>query len=192
MQLIDEEPFGKITINDIVTLAEVNRSTFYSHYPDIFALLNDCLKAGVVLDNSHYVPEDIVTDPEKHIMRTRQYLEFCFNHSDMYLKILSEFQTNAYLADYYETILELFCQMQKALLPRKTPALISEKLIARYVLAGQAGLIRSWLLKKPKCSLEKLAWIHDIVQIRAMCCLSGCDVPEWVTKYERSNVREDY
>lgn len=39
-ELIHEKEFKSITIHDITARADVNRSTFYSHFPDKFALLD--------------------------------------------------------------------------------------------------------------------------------------------------------
>jgi AcrR family transcriptional regulator len=39
-ELIHEKEFKSITIQDITARADVNRSTFYSHFPDKFALLD--------------------------------------------------------------------------------------------------------------------------------------------------------
>jgi len=40
MELLDEKGFQAITIQDITQKAEINRATFYAHYPDKFALLD--------------------------------------------------------------------------------------------------------------------------------------------------------
>ena len=34
-QLLKEKNLQKITVTDIVTRAEINRATFYAHYPDV-------------------------------------------------------------------------------------------------------------------------------------------------------------
>lgn len=39
LQLLSVKPFEKITIQDIITEAMVNRSTFYQHFPDKYAVL---------------------------------------------------------------------------------------------------------------------------------------------------------
>jgi AcrR family transcriptional regulator len=41
LQLMQTTNFDKITIKDICTISGVSRSTFYSHYEDIFSLLAD-------------------------------------------------------------------------------------------------------------------------------------------------------
>lgn len=37
--LVNERSFGDISVQDVTTLATVNRATFYAHYPDKLALL---------------------------------------------------------------------------------------------------------------------------------------------------------
>lgn len=41
MDLLKEKQFEKITVTDIVSRADINRSTFYAHYADIKSLLDE-------------------------------------------------------------------------------------------------------------------------------------------------------
>jgi len=41
IQLLEEKPFNKITVAEIAEVADINRRTFYLHYEDIFALLDE-------------------------------------------------------------------------------------------------------------------------------------------------------
>lgn len=41
MELLREKPFEKITVTDIVNRAEINRSTFYAHYPDVMGVIDE-------------------------------------------------------------------------------------------------------------------------------------------------------
>lgn len=44
--LLDEKTFQQITITDIVTVADVNRGTFYKHYRDKEELLDSIIDEG--------------------------------------------------------------------------------------------------------------------------------------------------
>ncbi len=43
-RLLEEKEFDKITIQDIAEAATLNRATFYAHYPDKFALLEEHIR----------------------------------------------------------------------------------------------------------------------------------------------------
>ena len=43
MKLLEEQPFEKITVKDIVEECGINRNTFYYHFQDIYALLQEIL-----------------------------------------------------------------------------------------------------------------------------------------------------
>ena len=41
LELLREKKFEKITVTDIVKRADINRSTFYAHYPDVLGLVEE-------------------------------------------------------------------------------------------------------------------------------------------------------
>jgi AcrR family transcriptional regulator len=45
-RLLEEKEFDKISIQDITEAATVNRATFYAHYPDKFALLEQLIRVS--------------------------------------------------------------------------------------------------------------------------------------------------
>lgn len=45
--LLDERPYNKITVKDIVERCQVNRNTFYYHFHDIPELLEETIKSDV-------------------------------------------------------------------------------------------------------------------------------------------------
>ena len=44
VELLNEQPFDKITVKDVVEKCGINRNTFYYYYQDIYALLNDLIE----------------------------------------------------------------------------------------------------------------------------------------------------
>ena len=56
-QLLDEKPFTKITVRDIVERCQINRNTFYYHYHDIPSLFQEMMERKAdQLIAIHYVP----------------------------------------------------------------------------------------------------------------------------------------
>ncbi|MCR5823890.1 MAG: TetR/AcrR family transcriptional regulator [Lachnospiraceae bacterium] len=47
VELLNEQPFDKITVKEIVERCEINRNTFYYHYKDIYELLTDVLQSDL-------------------------------------------------------------------------------------------------------------------------------------------------
>lgn len=47
VQMLNDHPLNKITVTDIVTACEINRNTFYYHYPDIYAILSEIFQTEI-------------------------------------------------------------------------------------------------------------------------------------------------
>lgn len=56
LQLLRQKPFDKITVSDICRLAEINRSTFYRYYRDVYDLMEQLIRTTL---------EDILLELER-------------------------------------------------------------------------------------------------------------------------------
>lgn len=66
LELLQEKDFEKITVTDIVKRADINRSTFYAHYPDVRGMVEALLENTVsqsakLIDNLDF--QTLFTDP---------------------------------------------------------------------------------------------------------------------------------
>ena len=53
LELLEKEPFDKITVASLCRQAEITRTTFYLHFSDITAVLDELLKDALqVAENS--------------------------------------------------------------------------------------------------------------------------------------------
>lgn len=61
-KLLEEKPYNKITVKDIVEYCNVNRNTFYYHFHDIFELLDRILKQDVdqIIQNCGQIDDPII------------------------------------------------------------------------------------------------------------------------------------
>lgn len=56
-QLLEERSMNKITVKDIVERCDINRNTFYYHFPDIPSLLEEMMDEKInLLISQHYTP----------------------------------------------------------------------------------------------------------------------------------------
>lgn len=91
--LMREVGFTKLTISDIIKRAEINRSTFYSHYLDKNDLLEkaeDNLLAGVteIVSKAHSVP--IADFSENVLTYIREIAVVMLKNGEMFALLLSE------------------------------------------------------------------------------------------------------
>lgn len=63
IELMTEKPFSEITAKDITEKADLNRSTFYLHYDNVFGLLDEM--ENEVVENFAGMIEEIEVEPDK-------------------------------------------------------------------------------------------------------------------------------
>lgn len=72
LELLGEKPFEKITVTDIVKRADINRSTFYAHYPDVRGMVESFMENAVNQSVALIAEMDIqelFADPRPFLMK---------------------------------------------------------------------------------------------------------------------------
>ena len=76
LELLREKAYEKITVTDIVTAADINRSTFYAHYPDVRGLVEEIvgetISQSFALANSLNIRE-FLSDPMPFLRELPSY-----------------------------------------------------------------------------------------------------------------------
>ena len=78
LELLHEKPFEKITVTNLVERANLNRSTFYAHYPDMLGIIEEIEQETVAyIDNqlSNLDVDDFFKNPKYHLTYMFQLLE---------------------------------------------------------------------------------------------------------------------
>lgn len=78
IELLKEKDFSKITVTDIVNRANLNRTTFYAHYPDIHGVIEEFENEIIahlkdVLNDIRY--DTFFQDPVPIFLKTNAYFE---------------------------------------------------------------------------------------------------------------------
>ena len=70
LELLEEKEFVKITVTDIVNRADLNRSTFYAHYPDVYGVVEE-IQDEIISRNMELVKQmkyrNILKDPMPYL-----------------------------------------------------------------------------------------------------------------------------
>ena len=69
-ELLQQREFSKITVIDIVERADLNRSTFYAHYPDIYGIVDE-MQDEIICRNMELFQQlefrNILKDPKPYL-----------------------------------------------------------------------------------------------------------------------------
>ena len=158
IELMRDKPFEKITIRELCELANVNRSTFYLHYEDIYALL-------------HYIEDDTLTwvesfikelsglfhEGEKSIVDALERLFECFLKNSKHLQVLmSEHGDQAFQKRVFRAAYQMcdFSSMQSQL---KIEKALTEDLYFIFLVSGGVGIVQHWLKNDLKESPREIA-----------------------------------
>ena len=159
LELMNQTPFDKITVRLICEKAEVNRSTFYAHYADIYDMIGQMeTNLQKKLMDSYLAPGTVIPLSTESFIT---FLKFIREHKDFYrvaLKTRREFPIRQNFESLWDQIIRSLCQ--KA-------GITAENDMIFYFVGFQAGftmILKRWVEQDCLESEEKIARIiRDII-----------------------------
>ena len=164
LALMRDRPLNKITVREICEKADVNRSTFYAYYEDIYDLHRAILK-------DYFHCQHRIIEESKRILRDRaditslsvaDFYEFYL----AYFGIVAEnkelfafvYNQNANSA-IYVNMRKLFYRQLTQMLPTDTPEKIREAFFSSFIFVsgGVTFLLMEWLNTACRMPVETLA-----------------------------------
>lgn len=155
MELLQEKPYEKITATDIIHRADINRSTFYAHYPDARGIMDEIVGELMVMFQNMLSEIDFSVffeDPMPILEKVMEFLQK--NHSLHQLLLRSS------------TALEQLEQLKKVLIHQvlEAPNLPVEDryspgtvIRVHMLLSGLIDTYRQWLMGEIPCSMDEAA-----------------------------------
>lgn len=106
LELLDEKEFGKITVTDITNRADLNRSTFYAHYPDVRGVVEE-IQDEIINKNMELIRQikyrNIIKDPLPYLNSICITLE---ENMQLYSKMGHTADVHLHLDKYRRVIVE--------------------------------------------------------------------------------------
>lgn len=155
MKLLHEKPITSITVKEICEKADINRSTFYSHYSDQFDLL-DKVEDEIIEDMKGYLSQYDFEKEEDALQLIEKLLEYFASKQGVCKTLLNESIDTSFQKKVMD-IAHLFFK-------KKWPAVnrfdkdISEHM-STFVISGSVHVVKNWLLHGMNKSPKEMAEI---------------------------------
>ena len=166
MELLKEEDLSKITVTDIITRADLNRATFYAHYPDV---------RGVTEEIENEIIEKML-----EVLKEFQFTSFFRNPAPLLLKISRYLEEDT---DFYRILVrangsEIFMEKLKKVfsdhmlndsdIPESMRQSKMVELRVCYFAGGIVNLYKQWFRGDLNCTLNDIALeVSKLLQLEA-------------------------
>ena len=137
IELMEDDPVGKITIKEICGNADVNRSTFYLHYRDQYELLQE-IENELILEVQNHL-EKIDSDYNS-IQYLHELLLYIKNNADIFRILLCRQNNIGFQMTFSEVTLKNL-QLNLAL---DCSASLSGY-VYTYLITGSTAVIKQWI-----------------------------------------------
>ena len=164
LELMRDKPLNKITVKEICELADVNRSTFYTYYEDIYDLHRTILRDYFRCQHRIIAEGDRIfgSRPDITDLSVADFYEFHF----FYFSMVSEnrdlfrfvFNQNTD-ASIHVNMRKLFYRQLTKLLPEEAPEKIKSAFYASFIFVsgGVTFMLMEWLNNGCRMPVETLA-----------------------------------
>ena len=154
LELLQEKSFEKITVTDIVNRADINRSTFYAHYPDVRGMMEALLENTVNKSVSLVTDldfDELFTDPKPFLTKL---LDIGIENMELYRML----GNSDYAMRQVEEMKIIF--MQKAVTADSIPEQIRLSSVFQiqitFFIGGILNTFQQWMQGNLSCSTEEI------------------------------------
>lgn len=132
LTLLESKSLSQITVKEVCQLADINRTTFYRNYIDIYDLCEEIEKE---LMEETFSNEDIINDRYK-------LLELIYENQSFYKEFFNSRLESKFITDIVKNISD---QMKELLISRGTFDEREFEMSYKYNYYGVIGVLKDWL-----------------------------------------------
>ena len=155
MELLDEKEFGKITVTDIVNRADLNRSTFYAHYPDVSGIVEE-IQDEIINRNMEMIRavkyRNILKDPMPYLNSICVTLE---ENMKLYSKMGHTAEVHLHLDKYRRLMAQDI--MSHPEIPDEIKNAPFFEVRIHFFVGGIMNTYHQWADNKTKCTLTEIS-----------------------------------
>ena len=153
-ELLDEKKYEKITVTDITKRANINRTTFYNHFPDVYGIVED-IQNYILEKNLQIIQEleyrNILKDPTPYLKSLSCTLE---ENMQLFIRLEHTPQLHQYL-DYYRELLANDL-IENSSIPEETRNSTFFHIHIHFFLGGIMNTYQQWFSGNLTCDLDEI------------------------------------
>lgn len=150
LKLLKEKPVSKITVTEICQLAQINRGTFYKHYPDVPGLL-EAMEEDVFRHIEEAFGNEIM-DTEQFMVRI---LNYTLSEKDRFWALGGDNGDPNLMAKTFRLCYEWSYPLMLKNVPDITES--QRHLLLHYITQGCGGILTAWIKGGTKEPTEEIA-----------------------------------
>lgn len=181
-ELLEHREFSKITVTDIVERADLNRSTFYAHYPDIYGIVDE-MQEEITQRNMELFRQlefrNILKDP-------KPYLQCITDTMKENLELMKKLGLNENIQRRSGKLQEMmeFDLMHHSDIPREVRESALFAIRVHFFMGGIMNTYQRWAEGKLECTLDQVSsQIADMIRQTATSFLET----DWMEMLKNSN-----
>lgn len=156
MRLLKEKSISSITVKEICELADINRSTFYSHYSDQYDLLTQ-IEEEIIQDMNETLTNYHLDQSEKTLLMTEKIIEYIAENSDVCETLFSEHGDSNFKKRVMMVAHEHTVKTWMANSPIKDPVIF--EYASLFAISGSIHMLENWLKKGMDMPPKEMAQI---------------------------------
>lgn len=139
---------SQVSVKSLCEKADLNRSTFYAHYMDIYELFDEI--ENEFLSHIAFLTPDM--SRTKKLSLITEYVSYTYTHKDTFFALVNN---GHFLRKFKDFSLTHHDELRAD--SNKTPNLYFNKLLTAYTVTGSVSLLREWLEEPAQTSPEVIA-----------------------------------
>lgn len=178
-EILKEKSFEKITVTDIVKKADINRSTFYAHYPDVMGVIDEIQEE--ILDYTQKFMEgvdfkDFYQNPKPYLKNIVKLVE---DNNELYRLLISSSMAIKQLDQLKYILIDR--GIETIDFPEGFNDQLELEFSIRFFMGGVVDVYTQWLYGVIDCSLEDLTDQLSLMILRSVKAIK-CENEMKVTK----------
>ena len=166
LELLREKPCEKITVTDFVTRADINRSTFYAHYPDVRGLVEEIvgetISQSIALANSLNIRE-FLSDPMPFL---RELTSYGTDNQELYTLLCRSEFAQRQMEQLKRTLID--SAVQSPAFPESVRSSPEFRIQISFFVGGILSLYVMWLQGELDCTVEDITkHLSQLIQCTA-------------------------